>query len=310
MSFRMMCKYLVRLQPAVARGPVSVVRDRGFIHSGTYFPRNTSPLDGDGILQGVASDLDSFTRAHCSLVKSAPNRAVGSMPIWRINQATVKLPTNMTNQQCSRRRWLLLNVVFFRKGVGTGGGDYSALDPTVLDWFGFSLKINGRSAFNFDELRHTTCRFIREQSHDPRNLPPPQYSGYRPSWQTLPSLPQDLHIKANIKIEDNALNPNSTTSLQFPFARYVYICGTISEEVMSAEKPNQLRPDTVFPVARHRLKKGKPAHRAGVRKYIQHQVPIRALGEALRRMSFPSRFHLAHLPAADVSAFTLPAEAM
>ncbi|KAJ7637834.1 hypothetical protein B0H17DRAFT_1149324 [Mycena rosella] len=148
MSFRMMCKYLVRLQPAVHEA---------------WCPWNTSPLDSDGILQGVANNLvltmsqftlsrmewteislllaaatdyryssghnstamvmkDSFTRAHCNLVKSAPNRAVGSMPICRINQA--KLPTNMTNQQCSRRRWLLLDVVFFRKGVGTGGGDF------------------------------------------------------------------------------------------------------------------------------------------------------------------------------------------
>ncbi|KAJ7700882.1 hypothetical protein B0H17DRAFT_1128722 [Mycena rosella] len=39
MSFRMMCKYLVRLQPAVTQGLVSVVRDHGFIHNGTVIER-------------------------------------------------------------------------------------------------------------------------------------------------------------------------------------------------------------------------------------------------------------------------------
>ncbi|KAJ7668941.1 hypothetical protein B0H17DRAFT_1183948, partial [Mycena rosella] len=77
MSFRMMCKYLVHLQPAVARGLVSVVRDRGFIHSGTCFHRNTSLLDGDGILQGVANDLVltmsllTLSRMECTFVAGA-----------------------------------------------------------------------------------------------------------------------------------------------------------------------------------------------------------------------------------------------
>ncbi|KAJ7616245.1 hypothetical protein B0H17DRAFT_1152727 [Mycena rosella] len=164
---------LSQLEICFTSAPISVIA----LHE-AWCLWNTLPLDGDGILQGVANDLvltmsqftlskmecafvtgactltgteisplfaattdsatvavtdstaivmkDSFNRAHCSLVKSAPNRAVESMPIWhnKLNVATIQPPMNMTNRQCSRRRWLLLDVAFFRKGVGTGGVNF------------------------------------------------------------------------------------------------------------------------------------------------------------------------------------------